>query len=190
MIELVLFESHVHILTACDTIFAAPAKLPWQQTNVNTRLPCSPLVAHADGSLVSGQNPARPREEIVVYATGMGTTDPAVRTGTVVRAAATTKWPFILDFNFRVDAGPSKPVAFPPSAGERIPAYAGLTPGFVGPYQVNFKVPQPPAELSPCVATVPGPTFKSNLTVSVGGYVASEWYDSAGICVITGDANP
>lgn len=187
MVEVVPFASHVHILTACDSIFASPARLPWQRSLVNTSLPCPPLVTHTDASLVSAQNPARPGEELTIYATGMGVTDPAVRTGKVVRSAAPTKWPFILDFNFHTDAGPSKPASTPLPSGERIPSYVGLTPGFVGLYQVNFTVPQVPVDLLPCSPPIAlGPIFQSNLTVSVGGYAISESYDGAGICVMTG----
>lgn len=182
MIELVPFVSHVHVLTACDTIFANPAKLPWQQSNLNITLPCPPLVTHADGSLVSAQSPARAGEELVAYATGFGPADPPAPTGKIVGTALPARWPLVLDFNFRLDAGPSRPV-YPPSYDEGVPVYAGLTPGFAGLYQVNFKVPRPPAGTTPCLPSVPSPVFQSNLTVSIGGYAVSQSFDGAGICV-------
>lgn len=190
MFELIPFATRVHILTGCDTIFPDPTKLPIGI--IDTGLPCPPLVTHADGSLVSGQNPARPGEEVVAYATGLGQTNPAASTGKIVSGTASTSRGFVLDFNFHLNAGPSKPVYGPapaPSA-DRVPAYTGLTPGFVGLYQINFKVPQPPGDLRPCVPATPGEVFQSNLTVSVGGNEYSDAYDGAGICVTTGGATP
>jgi uncharacterized protein (TIGR03437 family) len=56
-----------------------------------------------------------------------------------------------------------------------IPIYAGLAPGYVGLYQINFTVPPPPVGTPPCSGAV-----QSNLTVSVGGLAS---FDGAGICV-------
>ena len=39
-----------------------------------TGLPCSPMVTHVDGSLVSFGSPAQPGEEVVAYAVGLGST--------------------------------------------------------------------------------------------------------------------
>jgi uncharacterized protein (TIGR03437 family) len=55
------------------------------------------------------------------------------------------------------------------------PLYSGLVPGYVGLYQINFIVPQPPAGILSCSGTV-----QSNLTVSVGGQTS---FEGAGICV-------
>jgi hypothetical protein len=181
MFELIPFATRVHILTGCDTIFPDPAKLPTGV--IDTGLPCPPLVTHADGSLVSGQNPARAGEEVVAYATGLGQTNPPASTGKIVSGTASTSRGFVLDFNFHLDAGASKPVYGPAPSADRVPVYTGLTPGFVGLYQINFKVPQPPPDLRPCVPSTPGAVFQSNLTVSVGGNEYSDAYDGAGICV-------
>jgi uncharacterized protein (TIGR03437 family) len=56
-----------------------------------------------------------------------------------------------------------------------MPLYSALTPGFVGLYQINFTLPQPPVGTQACSGTV-----HSNLTVSVGGQTS---FDGAGICV-------
>lgn len=53
--------------------------------------------------------------------------------------------------------------------------YSGLTPGFVGLYQINFILPSTPVGTQACSGAV-----QSNLTVSVGGTAS---FDGAGICV-------
>ena len=60
----------------------------------------------------------------------------------------------------------------------------GATQGFIGLYQINFIVPQPPAGIEPCVDNASlvqgGVAVQSNLTVSVGSDFS---FDGAGICV-------
>src|SRR5262249_44042227 len=86
------------------------------------------LVAqHADGVLVDSARPARAGEVLVTYLVGMGGTDPSISSGA---------------------ASPSNPLARSRSSlemlvdGQTAPiSFAGLTPGFVGLFQVNFQVP-------------------------------------------------
>jgi uncharacterized protein (TIGR03437 family) len=84
------------------------------------------IITHADGSLVSAENPARPNEVVVLFATGLGVVNPGLGTGTPSSgnqtAAATTVF---------VD-GTSNPATVD---------FSGASPGFVGLYQVNFRVP-------------------------------------------------
>jgi uncharacterized protein (TIGR03437 family) len=82
----------------------------------------------ADYSLVTASNPARPGEVIIVYATGLGKVSPAMASGVAATGAAAAK--------------PSACAgAFVPSTlGSAL--YAGLTPGFVGLYQLNIQLPQ------------------------------------------------
>lgn len=47
-------------------------------------------ITHANGSLVTPQNPARPGEVLIVYATGLGPVTPAVPTGALPTGPATT----------------------------------------------------------------------------------------------------
>jgi uncharacterized protein (TIGR03437 family) len=169
----------VHILTACDTVVpGASGSAP------SNGLPCAPLVTHADGSQVTSGNPAVGGEEMVAYAVGLGLTTPPVPTGQSAATATPTSEVFILDFNFRPNALATQPMQPPCScpASERcpcptapIPVYSGLTPGYVGLYQINFIVPASPVDMQPCSGTV-----YSNLTVSVGGFAS---FDGAGICV-------
>ena len=86
------------------------------------------LVAqHADYTLVDASHPAHPGEALTIYLVGMGGTNPAVKSGT---------------------AAPANPLATVPSqvvvTVDTQPAvvyFAGLTPGGVGLYQINFQVP-------------------------------------------------
>jgi uncharacterized protein (TIGR03437 family) len=88
-----------------------------------------------DGSLIGPNNPAIPGEVLVLYTTGLGP----------------------LSLNLRDGYGaPSSPLAYTTSplhvfvGGEEARVYfSGLTPGYVGLYQVNFVVPSdaPPGNL-------------------------------------------
>jgi len=81
----------------------------------------------ADFSLVSSSNPAKPGEYLVMYLVGMGATNPSVRSG-----AATPSSPLSPVVNQPTVTVGSQPANV---------AFAGLTPGFVGLYQINFQVP-------------------------------------------------
>ena len=88
-----------------------------------------------------------------------------------------------MDFNFRRNALATKPADARFFVGLN-PVYAGVAPGFIGLYQVNFIVPPVPPLLPACVdpATIVafGNVVQSNLTVSVGSNFS---FDGAGICV-------
>jgi hypothetical protein len=109
------------------------------------------------------------------------------------RQAAATATPtsetLALDFDFRPDALATlpfpqlfiisaRPFLFPQAAPDGqppAPLFSGLVQGYVGLYQINFVVPQPPLGVRACSGAV-----QSNLTVSVGGLNS---FDGAGICV-------
>jgi len=90
--------------------------------------PSGQIVAqHGDYSLVSAASPAAPGEYLVIYLSGLGTTNDTVADGA---------------------SSPSSPLGQPLVAptltlnGTSIPIYfSGLTPGYVGLYQMNFQVP-------------------------------------------------
>jgi len=79
---------------------------------------------------------AKVGETLVFYAIGVGPTDPGVQSG-----AASPSNPLGRAVgNFRVSFGTSNP--FGGDSVETLPLYVGLTPGFVGLYQVNVTIPQ------------------------------------------------
>jgi uncharacterized protein (TIGR03437 family) len=100
--------------------------------------PATPgLAATADGaviaqhwpdySMVSADAPASPGEYIILYLVGMGATDNRVASGS----------PTPLDPLSRVTASPVVTVG-----GQQAQVlFAGLTPGWVGLYQVNIQIP-------------------------------------------------
>lgn len=161
--QLTPLADHIHLLTSCDTVASGSGLAPY------FGLPCSPLVTHADGSLVSVTSPARSGEALVAYAVGLGATTPAVPTGQAATTATPAAETFSLDFNFRANA-----LAAQPQPGSATPLYSGLVPGYTGLYQINFVLPAVPAGAQPCTGAV-----QSNLTVSVGGLYS---FDGAGIC--------
>jgi uncharacterized protein (TIGR03437 family) len=183
-IELNALTDQVHVLTSCDIIMTKPGGAP---TTNNTGLPCSPIVTHADGSLVTFTSPAKVGETLTAWATGLGATNPAATTGEPSKKPLATSQTFGIHFNYTANALATKPR--PPfiPAPTPAPAYTGLAPGFVGLYQINFVVPQDPPNGTPRCALPPGvvaSTFAvySNLTVSFGGAFS---FDGAGICVET-----
>lgn len=85
------------------------------------------IAQRADGSFVSSAAPAKPGEALVFYLIGMGATSPAVPTGQ------------------GTPQSPLSNVTLAPVVtlnGESVtPFFTGLTPGFVGLYQMNIFVP-------------------------------------------------
>ncbi len=81
----------------------------------------------ANGSLVTSTSPAKPGEYLVMYLVGMGATKPSIASGMATPTAPlsyATVQPTVT-----VDSATSKVL------------FAGLTPGFVGLYQIDFQVP-------------------------------------------------
>jgi len=85
------------------------------------------IAQHSDGSLVSTTSPAKSGEYLVAYLAGLGDTNVNLASGA---------------------ASPSSPLAIPTDTpvlninGAPHPLlFAGLTPGLVGLYQMNFQVP-------------------------------------------------
>jgi len=109
-------------LTTPDTIQLSPAT-PGMAAFSDSTL----IAQHGDGSLVSQTSPAQAGEYLVAYLAGMGDTNNTPASGA---------------------ASPVSPLALPTVAptltinGNPYPiAFAGLTPGLVGLYQMNFQVP-------------------------------------------------
>ena len=87
----------------------------------------SVIAQHGDFSLVRADSPAKPGEYLVVYLAGMGLTDTTVVAGT----------PSPSNPLANVSAEPTVTVNNEPTNV----LFAGLTPGLVGLYQINFQVP-------------------------------------------------
>ena len=180
-IELNPVADQVHVLTACDVALGQSSPEP----NL-TDLQCPPLVTHSNGALVSASSPASPGEALTAWVFGLGQTTPAATTGQPAKTAPTAET-FNLDFRYQVNALATNPFTGEPDSIPLHPLFAGLAPGFVGLYQVNFVVPAgPPNGIPQC--TLPGTAatgasvVQSNLTVSIGGQFS---FDGAGICVAT-----
>jgi uncharacterized protein (TIGR03437 family) len=174
-------EDHIHALTTCETQGSMADGSP------SSFQPCSGLVTHADGSLVSSKSPAKAGEVVVIFAVGLGPTSPAVKTGTATPTPAPVLANQILtiQFDFRPNAVPSRPYVNPLilAAGVPGPIFAGLTPGQVGLYQINVKIPDSLPPIPACSGTSPVPFsgfVQSNLTIDIGGVNS---FDGAAICV-------
>jgi uncharacterized protein (TIGR03437 family) len=89
------------------------------------------IATHVDGSVVTADAPAAPGEVIVLYAAGLGQTQPNLINGIIPKTAAAIERLGQTSLFFNGDEMPR----------ERI-YYAGVTPGFAGLYQVNVKLPE------------------------------------------------
>jgi uncharacterized protein (TIGR03437 family) len=95
------------------------------QVNANTI-----IAVHADASLVTVDAPARPGEVVILYAAGLGRTNPDTINGQVATLAAPIRRLGDLTVTLSGVAVASSNIA-----------YAGLAPGFAGLYQINLKLP-------------------------------------------------
>ncbi len=172
----------IHVLHSLDTVVV--------QDMARKAGSSGAVVTHADGTPADALHPARVGEQLVMYAVGVGATKPAVATGAPSpMPPATATGGFMLNFDFQPNAPPTpgmmlinKWFVAPPG-----PVFVGLTPNFVGLYQINFVVQSPPAGLLPCVINLgdganPYANVLSNLTVTLIGRTS---FDGAQICVDT-----
>ncbi len=111
----------------------------------------SVIAQHSDYSLVNSSSPAHPGESVVIYLVGMGATNPPVPSG----AAAPG-----LNLGDTLAQATVQPVVMVNNQTAHI-QFAGLTPGGIGLYQINFVVP------------VTAPSGTLSLTVSQGGVSAN-----------------
>jgi uncharacterized protein (TIGR03437 family) len=161
----------IHVLTTCDPIFAGTGQ---GQSN------CIPIVAHADGTSVSPNSQVRPGETVVIYATGLGQTNPAATTGAPMSAPAPVIQDLAVQLNYYPNAGFSRPYTLggsPVPPGPTQPSFAFLVAGYVGLYQINVPIPPPPPGTPPCLNGV-----ITNLTINVGSFFGTS-FDGAAICV-------
>ena len=106
----------LHLLAAAPALFLLDA-----QTVVGT---------HVDGSVITTTKPARPGEIVILYATGLGPTNPSIEPGVLPSAAAR----LVPESNFQVllDGQPTPP---------EYVQYAGVAPFYAGLYQINLLLP-------------------------------------------------
>ena len=180
-------SDNLHVVTSCDLF---PSSHTIQEPQPITSPACGALVTHANGDLVTADDPAQPGEEIVIWAFGLGPTTPTPRTGgaSPTPAAASSSLLY-LRFDFRLNAGPSRPYVNPlivAPVPTPVPIFAGLTPGQIGLYQINVRIPSTVPTMAKCGA-ICGPgkctmynAVQSNLTIDIG---ASASFDGAPICV-------
>ena len=121
-------QDNLHVLTTCDTILGSPT--PANQG-------CAPLVTHADGSPVAISTPARNGEIVTIYAVGLGGLS-TWQSGTPSPNPPLGAGPLRITLDTGLNAGPSQPYCLsnceiPP----RVATFTGMTPGFVGLYQIN-----------------------------------------------------
>jgi uncharacterized protein (TIGR03437 family) len=177
------FPDNLHVINVSDAFPSPRVKAPssfWV-----------PLVTHADGTIVTADNPAQPDEEVVIWAYGLGQVSPAVKTGQPSPSpAATVSSPLYLRFDFTSNAMPSPPFINRASATPApAPIFAGLTPGQVGLYQINVTIPSTIPTVDKCGSTCSHVmctiynTVTSNLTIDIG---ANQSWDGAAICVQPG----
>ncbi len=86
------------------------------------------IAQHADYSLITGDAPGLPGETIIVYAAGLGPTEPNPAPGEIPNYPAQTASGLIVSLDGL------------PLPGELI-KYAGVTPGSAGVYQINLLLP-------------------------------------------------
>jgi uncharacterized protein (TIGR03437 family) len=182
-------SDNLHIMTTCDV--PSPHFVRTSQPVTSSSPSCLPLVTRANGDLVIANDPAKPGEEIVIWAFGLGLTTPPASTGQASPTpAAQLSSLLYLQFDFRVNAGPSRPYMNPLilTPGAPIftpgPVFAGLTPGLVGLYQINVIVPASIPAIGACTTGAstlpPYNIIQSNLTIDLG---ATASFDGAAICV-------
>jgi uncharacterized protein (TIGR03437 family) len=85
------------------------------------------VIMDAANRLVDAANPAKAGDVVVVYCTGLGATNPAVRSGEAAPSSPLAK----------VVTPVTVAIGGQPGAVQ----FAGLTPGYVGLYQVNVQIP-------------------------------------------------
>lgn len=162
-LELRQVASNIHVLNTCDPVLT-----------LEPEPPCRPVITHADGRLVTEDNPAGEREVLVAWATGLG------RGREFVETPASKPVPVddtVVDFTHRANQRPTAPN---PLEAEP-PIYAGFVQGAVGLYQINFRLPSLAAAIPGCENR----GVESNLTVNIGRMVNGrvDSFDGAGLCV-------
>lgn len=160
--------NQVHVITGCDP---GPASFSPDR--------CVPAITRLDGTRLELPSTIKPGEILVLYATGLGVTDPPVATGQAAPTLATVP-KTLVRYDFHPNAQPQLVYIFD-AAKWQAPLFAGLVPGSVGLYQVNVRIPEPPPGTPACDGYV-----GTNLTITVMALSYPGSMDGVGVCVDMG----
>ena len=86
------------------------------------------VAQHADYTTITAESPARPGETIIVYAAGLGATQPKTAPGEIPKYPG----PIDVSLNILLDGT---------AISQDLIQYAGLAPGLAGVYQINLRLP-------------------------------------------------
>src|SRR5579864_703196 len=127
-VEAMPLTDRIHIVRTGDTLTnPGAANIDRPRSTFDT------VVTHADGNLVTIVNPAQLGETVVLYAVGLGPVMPRVKSGDVTPdSAPVAQVMMAFDFNMHGEVSPHNP-----TLSSDTPVFSGLTPGYVGLYQVN-----------------------------------------------------
>jgi uncharacterized protein (TIGR03437 family) len=144
--------SQVQIVVNANNVPAAPDAVPVPATTPGiAAFPSGAIIAQhqADFSLVLPASPAKPGEGLIIYLAGLGaaTNQPASGSGAPVPPT-----------------DPKTPVTLTINNNPAPADFVGLTPGAVGLYQINFKVPPDAPEGDLTLKVTQGATA-SNVTI-------------------------
>jgi len=114
--------------------------------------PVPAVLKNSNFSLVGATNPAHAGDVLLVYATGMGQTTPAIATGALVTGLCNTR-----------------PVTATIGGSPAAVAYSVASPGFTGLYQINATVPNgvPAGNQVPVIVTVGSTSSPSDSPVTM-----------------------
>jgi uncharacterized protein (TIGR03437 family) len=131
--------SNVHFMTS-------PNPIAW---DVRLGAPRHASVFHIDGTAVSPGQPARAGETLIVYGYGFGRPQKAIKTGEAPQEANPVPTHGDLKFLALLPETSGAIDGTGPALGLYV-SYVGVTPGAVGVYQINFKVPPVPSGIQRC----------------------------------------
>ena len=153
-VDIRVLPTQAHFGIQCEGHLTAPS------------VPCgAPLITHADGTIVNWRKPASPGEVVSAYMLGLGKLSPQQpAAGVPAPVSPLVSFPgpldqFSLYYAFRPSyyGRPFSPAEGENASGRVVVSFAGLSPGSIGLYQVNFTVPTPPDSLQPCPDTNASP---------------------------------
>jgi len=132
---------------------AAPALFQWEGDTV--------VATRPDWSLINAAAPARPGDYVILFATGLGETEPEAVWGQAPQAAAPLRR--MKEFSLMVGNAPLE--------ADRV-LYAGAAPGFAGLYQINLKLPDKLADDPEIRIALGGQISPAGLRLPVRGSAA------------------